>query len=56
MLKRVYVVLSTGIIILYAVAAWRGWEASAATQKKQGPSVRSAGGARYYHSGYRGGK
>lgn len=56
MLKRLYLVLALLIVTTYAFASWRGWEFGSAQQSKSGPSVRTAGGGRYYHSGYRGGK
>lgn len=56
LLRLLYLLGSTSIIVLYTVASLRGWELGSPKREKSGPSARSAAGSRYYHSGYRGGK
>ncbi len=60
MLSKLYMVLGTGALMLYSVAAWSGWEMGSPTRQQLPPDVRnSPGGYRsfhFWHSGYRGGK
>jgi hypothetical protein len=60
MLSKLYLVLGGGLLMLYATAAWAGWELSLAPRQQLPPDVRnSPGGYRsfhFWHSGYRGGK
>ncbi|HYO62942.1 MAG TPA: hypothetical protein VER08_04725 [Pyrinomonadaceae bacterium] len=60
MLSKFYLVLGTAVLLLYAAAAWGGWELSLARRQTLPPDVRnSPGGYRsfhFWHSGYRGGK
>jgi hypothetical protein len=60
MLSKLYLVLGAGVLLLYAVAAWGGWELTTAQRQVLPPDVRNApGGYRsfhFWHSGYRGGK
>jgi hypothetical protein len=60
MLRKVYIVLGSCLLLLYAAAAARGWEFGGDPQQKLPPDVRhSPGGYRsfhFWHSGYRGGK
>jgi hypothetical protein len=60
MLSKLYLVLGTGILLLYGVAAWSGWEMSLSPRQTLPADVRnSPGGYRsfhFWHSGYHGGK
>ena len=60
MLSKIYLVLGTGVLLLYGVAAWSGWELSTSQRQKLPADVRnSPGGYRsfhFWHSGYHGGK
>jgi hypothetical protein len=60
MLSKLYLVLGTGVLLLYVVAAWSGWELTTAPRQVLPPDVRnSPGGYRsfhFWHSGYHGGK
>jgi hypothetical protein len=60
MLSKLYLVLGGGLLLLYTLAAWAGWEMSLSPRQTLPPDVRnSPGGYRsfhFWHSGYRGGK
>lgn len=60
MFSKLYVLIGTGALMLYGVAAWSGWEVGSPTRQQLPPDVRnSPGGYRsfhFWHSGYRGGK
>jgi len=60
MLSKLYLVLGGGLLLVYAVAAWAGWELSLSPRQQLPADVRnSPGGYRsfhFWHSGYRGGK
>ncbi len=60
MLSKIYLLLGTGVLLLYGVAAWSGWELSTSSRQVLPADVRnSPGGYRsfhFWHSGYRGGK
>ncbi len=60
MLTKLYLLVGAGILAVYAVAAWNGWEISTAPRQTLSADVRnSPGGYRsfhFWHSGYRGGK
>jgi hypothetical protein len=60
MLSKLYLVLGAALLLLYAAAAWAGWELSLSPRQQLPPDVRnSPGGYRsfhFWHSGYRGGK
>ncbi|HEX6182718.1 MAG TPA: hypothetical protein VFZ44_02325 [Pyrinomonadaceae bacterium] len=60
MLSKIYLVLGTGVLLLYGVAAWSGWEFSTSQRQVLPADVRnSPGGYRsfhFWHSGYHGGK
>ncbi|HEX8283847.1 MAG TPA: hypothetical protein VF588_10855 [Pyrinomonadaceae bacterium] len=60
MLSKLYLLLGTGVLLLYAFAAWSGWELSTSPRQKLPADVRnSPGGYRsfhFWHSGYHGGK
>lgn len=55
-LRVLYMFIGVTLLAAYAIASFRGWELGSPKREKAGPSARSAGGSRYYHSGYRGGK
>lgn len=60
MFSKIYLVLGTGLLLLYAAAAWSGWELTTARRQVLPADVRnSPGGYRafhFWHSGYHGGK
>ena len=60
MLRKIYLVLGSGLLLLYAATAACGWELGNEPPQKIPPDVRhSPGGYRsfhFWHSGYRGGK
>ena len=60
MLSKLYLVLGIGVLALYGLAAWSGWEIGNSQRQVLPPDVRnSPGGYRsfhFWHSGYRGGK
>jgi FtsH-binding integral membrane protein len=60
MLSKIYLLLGAGLLLLYGVAAWSGWELSTSQRQTLPADVRnSPGGYRsfhFWHSGYRGGK
>jgi hypothetical protein len=60
MLSKLYLVLGGGLLAVYVVAAWAGWELSLSPRQQLPADVRhSPGGYRsfhFWHSGYRGGK
>jgi hypothetical protein len=60
MFSKLYLLLGGGLLLLYVVAAWSGWELSTASRQYVPADVRnSPGGYRsfhFWHSGYRGGK
>ena len=49
MLKKLIVVFGFGVIMLYSVASWNGWEVANSGRK-------SALGVPFIYSGFRGGK
>jgi hypothetical protein len=59
-LSKIYLLLGGGLLLLYVVAAWSGWELTTATRQVLPADVRnSPGGYRtfhFWHSGYHGGK
>jgi hypothetical protein len=59
-LSKLYLLIGGGLLLLYAVAAWNGWEISASPRQFVPADVRnSPGGYRsfhFWHSGYHGGK
>ncbi len=49
-MKKAYQVLGAGLLLLYAWAAFSGWELPGGTQRNTlPPGVRSTGGYRSYH-------
>ena len=60
MLSKLYLLLGGGLLLLYAAAAWSGWELSTSSRQFVPADVRnSPGGYRsfhFWHSGYHGGK
>jgi hypothetical protein len=60
MLSKLYLLLGTGVLLLYGVAAWSGWEVGSPQRQQLPADVRnSPGGYRsfhFWHSGYHGGK
>jgi hypothetical protein len=60
MLSKLYLVLGAGLLLLYVLASWSGWELTTAPRQMLPPDVRnSPGGYRsfhFWHSGYHGGK
>ncbi len=60
MLSKIYLALGSGIVALFALASYYGWEFSSSQQRQLPEDVRqSAGGIRsyhYWHEGYQGGK
>jgi hypothetical protein len=60
MLSKLYLVLGSGLLLLYGAAAWAGWELSLSPRQQLPPDVRnSPGGYRSFHfwpSGFHGGK
>lgn len=60
MLSKLYLLLGTGVLVLYGAASWAGWELTTAQRQVLPADVRnSPGGYRsfhFWHSGYRGGK
>ena len=60
MLSKLYLLLGGGLLLLYVLAAWGGWELTTATRQFVPADVRnSPGGYRsfhFWHSGYHGGK
>jgi hypothetical protein len=60
MLSKIYLLLGAGVLLLYGLAAWSGWELSTSQRQVLPADVRNApGGYRsfhFWHSGYRGGK
>jgi hypothetical protein len=49
MLKKLYMVFGGGVLLLYASAAWFGWELANSGSK-------SRLGTPFFYSGFRGGK
>jgi len=49
MLKKLYIVLGMGVVILYASSAWLGWELA-------NSGSRSRLGVPFIYTGFRGGK
>ncbi|MBK9214560.1 MAG: hypothetical protein IPM59_03025 [Chloracidobacterium sp.] len=49
MLKKLYLVFGGGVLLLYASAAWFGWELANSGSK-------SRLGTPFFYSGFRGGK
>ncbi len=49
MLKKLYMVFGLGVLVLYTMAAWFGWEAA-------NSGSRSRLGVPFFFSGFRGGK
>jgi hypothetical protein len=60
MLSKLYLLVGGALILLYALAAWSGWEVTTAPRQVLPADVRnSPGGYRsfhFWHSGYHGGK
>jgi hypothetical protein len=60
MLSKLYLVVGVCVLLLYAAAAWNGWELSNPHREFLPADVRSSpGGYRsfhFWHSGYHGGK
>ena len=60
MLSKLYLLFGGGVLLLYVVAAFAGWELSTQPRQTLPADVRnSPGGYRsfhFWHSGYRGGK
>jgi hypothetical protein len=60
MLRRIYLPIGIGILLLYGVAAFTGWEPGTPQRETIPGDVRnSPGGYRsfhFWHSGYHGGK
>jgi len=60
MLRKLYLALGCGLLVLYGMASAFGWEMGGEPPQKVPPDVRSSpGGYRsfhFWHSGYRGGK
>ena len=60
MLSKLYLFLGACVLLLYAAAAWSGWELTTAPRQVLPADVRnSPGGYRsfhFWHSGYHGGK
>lgn len=60
MLSKLYKVIGGALLLVYAAAAWQGWEVGSPRRQFLPPDVRnSPGGYRsfhFWHSGYRGGK
>jgi hypothetical protein len=60
MLNKLYKVIGGALLLVYAAAAWQGWEVGSPRRQFLPPDVRnSPGGYRsfhFWHSGYRGGK
>ncbi len=49
-MRRIFRILGTGLLVLYAWASVSGWDAAVGTQKNTLPaSARNAGGWRGYH-------
>jgi len=49
-MRRIFRTLGTGFLVVYAWAAFSGWDAAVGTQKNTLPaSARNAGGWRSYH-------
>ena len=49
MLKKLYLIFGAGVVVLYSLASWFGWEAANA-------GTRSQLGVPFFYSGFRGGK
>ena len=49
MWRKLFVVFGLGVILLYSVAAWKGWEFANSGRK-------SAFGVPFIYTGFRGGK
>ncbi|MGE3466714.1 MAG: hypothetical protein AB7J13_07255 [Pyrinomonadaceae bacterium] len=49
MLKKLYLLFGAGVLVLYASAAWFGWELA-------NSGSRSRLGVPFFYSGFRGGK
>ena len=49
MLKKLYMVFGMGVLVLYAVASWMGWEVANSGSK-------SRLGTPFFFGGFRGGK
>ena len=60
MLSKLYLALGACVLLLYAAAAWSGWELTTSPRQTLPADVRnSPGGYRsfhFWHSGYHGGK
>ena len=60
MLSKLYLFLGACVLVLYAAAAWGGWELTTSPRQFVPADVRnSPGGYRsfhFWHSGYHGGK
>jgi hypothetical protein len=55
MLSKLYLLLGTGVLLLYGVAAWSGWELSTSQRQVLPADVRNSP-FHFWHSGYHGGK
>lgn len=49
MLKKLYVVFGAGVLVVYALSAWFGWEIA-------NSGSRSRLGVPFFYTGFRGGK
>jgi hypothetical protein len=59
MLKNIYLMLGSAIVLLYALTAFFGWEYFSSQRKFLPDEVRTTGGIRsfnYWDDGYQGGK
>lgn len=59
MFRKIYLALGMGVVLLYGVAAFQGWELGNPERQVLPPEARSAGGYRsfhFWHYGFRGGK
>lgn len=58
-MKRLYLISSTILVLLYGAAGLTGWELDTAQKQRLPPDMRSPGGYRsfhFWHSGWQGGK
>lgn len=54
-MRRLYQLFGGGLLLLYGIAEWTGWEMSSGARGAIPPSARNVGGYRSYHS-WSGGK
>jgi hypothetical protein len=50
MFKKIYMVLGTGVVLLYVTASWMGWEMANSSSRP------GRFGTPFFYTGFRGGK